>query len=56
MRRDALAGGGMPDWFGYYFRCTDCGTRFHLSIDIYHGAGGPWQIVDSLGRKLSRRR
>ncbi len=45
MRRDELAGRGMPDTIGYYFRCTACGARLELSCNIYHGGGGHWKAV-----------
>ena len=45
MRRDERAGRGLPDIFSFNFRCTACATRFNLSCDIYHGAGGHWRVL-----------
>jgi hypothetical protein len=35
--------GPWPDVIRAAFRCTQCGERFELSVETYHGAGGRWQ-------------
>ena len=35
--------GPWPDYFEYYFHCIDCGRKFRLSVETYHGVGGEWK-------------
>ena len=37
------AAGPWPDAIESAFRCTQCGQRFRLGVETYHGAGGSWQ-------------
>ena len=37
------AGTEWPDTFNFWFECTNCGERFSLQADTYHGSGGTWQ-------------
>src|SRR5262249_1404621 len=45
-----------PTWpsdvISHEFACSDCGQRFHLSIDSYHG-GGDWMTLG--GAKTPKR-
>ncbi len=35
--------GPWPDVFEYRFCCAQCGRRFRLVAETYHGSGGSWQ-------------
>ena len=39
------AGGAWNDIVGWVFACTQCGQRFHLGAETYHGSGGAWTPV-----------
>jgi len=46
---DALvASAPYPDHISHNFKCSDCGRRFALSVETYHGAGGSWKPVSAL--------
>jgi hypothetical protein len=40
------AAGPWPDVIESAFRCSQCGQRFRLGVETYHGAGGRWQPLD----------
>lgn len=35
--------GPWPDYMEYGFACSQCGQRFRLEAETYHGAGGYWR-------------
>jgi hypothetical protein len=35
--------GPWPDVIESGFRCSQCGQRFRLGAETYHGAGGSWR-------------
>jgi hypothetical protein len=37
---EALTPAEVGDLIGHDFECTQCGRRFHLSADNFHGGGG----------------
>ena len=37
--------GPWPDVMRYRFECPQCGRRFDLTADAYHGLGGVWRAV-----------
>ena len=34
--------GPRPDFIETDFKCVECGERFHLRCETYHGQGGRW--------------
>ena len=37
-------GKGWPDdYIEHTFQCSQCGQRFRLFVETYHGSGGHWQ-------------
>ena len=41
--------GPWPDFVHSALMCASCGQRFMLRAETYHGAGGEWAPVASLG-------
>jgi hypothetical protein len=38
---------GWPDdYIEHTFQCSQCGQRFQLAVETYHGSGGQWQPID----------
>ena|SRR5712691_3165507 len=47
---EILEGQQWPDdVIAHVFECPNCGQRFQLSVDTYHGAGGAWEMMVSEG-------
>ena len=44
--RDLPDDGPWPDYVELRFRCRTCGSRFKLTAETYHGAGGRWGRVE----------
>lgn len=40
-----VSGPTWPDYFECRFKCSQCGTKFKLHIETYHGSGGAWEVV-----------
>jgi hypothetical protein len=38
-------GSAWPDIVSYCFECTNCGERFALEAETYHGSGGTWAPI-----------
>lgn len=38
-------GATWPDIVNYHFECTNCGERFALEAETYHGSGGTWRPI-----------
>jgi hypothetical protein len=41
--------GPWPDFVHSDLMCASCGQRFMFRAETYHGAGGEWAPVSSLG-------
>ena len=39
---DLQEDGPWPDVIMCRFACTNCGAKFKLSVETYHGSGGTW--------------
>src|SRR5579859_2040438 len=39
------------DAVAHVFECSNCGQRFRLVVEAYHGAGGSWEMVLSEGSR-----
>jgi hypothetical protein len=33
------------DMIVHIFECTNCGQRFRLAVETYHGSGGTWEMM-----------
>jgi hypothetical protein len=33
----------------HIFECSNCGQRFRLAVDTYHGSGGTWEMMITAG-------
>jgi hypothetical protein len=42
------AEGWPDDYIEHTFQCSECGQRFRLSVETYHGSGGHWQPIDEV--------
>ena len=39
------------DVITHVFECCNCGQRFRLSADTYHGSGGSWEMEIAAGSR-----
>ena len=39
---DVSEHGPWPDHMEYHFKCVWCGSRYKLTAETFHGAGGSW--------------
>jgi hypothetical protein len=37
------------DVITHIFECSNCGQRFQLAVDTYHGSGGIWEMMIAAG-------
>jgi hypothetical protein len=37
------------DFLTHTLECCNCGRRFQLSVETYHGSGGAWEMITNEG-------